>query len=338
MSMVCPQCKQSFEKNIDCPSCGCRLMFQLTTYRGDMATTPVSSENDWPHTPWGRIVVGLLLAQGLAYGVQHLFTAGFLASDESLRSVWMTLWGLVLLHVLQGMSLMVGACLSGAGQHQGTLYGSLIGLIHGLIFLFIQRQSGQILTPVVVYGQPILFAAFGTLGGRIGMLIWQPTPIVDLGGNQDSHPSFSWAVFSPLRFFAGPVHLGRVLVGMLIVIIGVLWSNMILTFILDASGILSRTSHLQDRLLVFEISALATLMGAGLAGATTFNGLKQGLCVGIGSSVILVGIQLGSPKAVLETTLFMILSTMILTLAGGWFGGQLFPPILQKRRRKIFEC
>jgi hypothetical protein len=112
----------------------------------------------------------------------------------------------------------------------------------------------------------------------------------------------------------------------------------ILSFILNASGgALSITTHLQDRLLLFEISALSTLAGAGIAGASTFNGLKQGLCVGIGASVILIGIQLGSPTAVLETTLFMILSTTVLTLAGGWFGGQLFPPVYHKRRRGVYD-
>lgn len=332
MSMVCPQCNQSYEKNLECPTCGCRLLYHLSTSRSE-AQGSVEREENWQHTPWGRIVVGLLLAQGLAYGTQHLVTAGLLISDDA-SQLWTTLWGLVLLHLLQGLSLMVGAALTGAGQHQGTLYGSFIGLLHGLIFLFVQRQTGHILSQVAVYGQPILFAAFGTLGGRLGMLIWHPTPLLKLGSLSDNIPGFCWSVFSPARYFTGPVHLGRVMVGVAIVTVGVLWSNVILHFVLNASGgTLSITTHLQDRLLLFEIAALATLVGSGLAGAITYNGLKQGLCVGIGSSVILAGIQLGNPNAVLETTLFTILTTMILSLAGGWFGGQLFPPVLQRRRR-----
>ena len=92
-----------------------------------------------------------------------------------------------------------------------------------------------------------------------------------------------------------------------------------------------------DRLSRRGFLSVGALAGAGLAGATTRNGLKQGLCVGIGSAVILVGVQLGSPKAVLETTMFMVLSTIFLSLAGGWFGGQLFPPIIERRRRGSYD-
>lgn len=339
MSMVCPQCNQSYEKNLECPSCGCRLLYHLSTAGRVESGSLVEREEGWQQTPWGRILVGLLLAQGLSYGIQHLLTAFFLASDDGSDSVWMTLWGLVLLHVLQGLSLMVGAALTGAGQHHGTLYGSFIGLLHGLIFLFVQKQTGHLLTPVAVYGQPILFAAFGTLGGRIGMLIWQPTPLLPGSSTAEKGSGFfSWAMFSPGRYFAGPVHLTRVCMGVAIVVVGVLWSSLILTFLLNASGgALSIKTHLQDKLLLLEISALATLVGSGFAGATTFNGLKQGLCVGCGASVILFGIQMGSPNAVLETTLFTVVSTMLLTLAGGWFGGQLFPPIFARRRRGVYE-
>jgi hypothetical protein len=276
-----------------------------------------------------------MLAQGLAYGSQHLFTAGFLVHDQTNGSspVWATLWGLVLLHVLQGTSLLIGAALTGAGQRQGMLFGGLIGLIHGLIFLFVQQHNHEELSLVAACGQPILFAAIGALGGRIGMLIWTPTPLLPMTQN-DHAPKIPWNALSFLQYFEGPVNLGRVVIGILVVVIGVVWSNLILSIIINASGgALILSTHLQDRLLLFEISALATLAGSGLAGATTWNGLKQGLCVGIGSSVILVGIQLGSPSAVLETTLFMVISTMFLSLAGGWFGGQLFPPVCQRRRR-----
>jgi len=296
--------------------------------------TSAGKDDYCEQTAWSRLFAGLLLAQGLAYGSQHLCTAGFLASTDGNHFEWATLWGLVLLHILQGMSLLIGAGLTGAGQRQGMLFGGLIGLVHGLIFLIVQGENSESLSLVAVCGQPILFAAIGTLGGRIGMLIWKPMPVLQLGGLPENAPKVPWNALSFLQYFEGPVSFGRVVVGMLVVVIGVVWSNLILSIIIGASGgSLVLSTHLQDRLLLFEISALATLAGSGLAGATTWNGLKQGLCVGMASSVILVGIQLGSPKAVLETTLFMIISTMFLSLAGGWFGGQLFPPVAQRRRR-----
>src|SRR5262249_7410290 len=109
-------------------------------------------------------------------------------------------------------------------------------------------------------------------------------------------------------------------------------------FIIEISdGALSSASHFQDRMLLMEISALVTLAGAAFAGATSYNGLKQGLCVGVGTCVILAGIYLGNAKAPLEATALSLVSTLILSLAGGWFGGQLFPPVIPKRRQQIHE-
>src|ERR1700692_253893 len=98
MSMVCPQCKQDFDKQTDCPTCGCRLLYHLTSFSSPSSP---SAEDNWQQTSWGRILVGLVLAQGLAYAAQHLYTAGFLARDDA-NSEWTTLFGLILLHVLQG--------------------------------------------------------------------------------------------------------------------------------------------------------------------------------------------------------------------------------------------
>src|ERR1700677_1392572 len=90
MSMVCPQCKLNFDKQVDCPTCGCRLMYHLSAF--DSPPSGVRDDN-WQQTSWGRIAVGLLLAEGLAFGSQHLVTAGVLASDEG-NTLWPTLLGL----------------------------------------------------------------------------------------------------------------------------------------------------------------------------------------------------------------------------------------------------
>jgi len=38
----------------------------------------------------------------------------------------------------------------------------------------------------------------------------------------------------------------------------------------------------------------------------------------------------------LETTLFTVMGVMIMTMVGGWFGSQLFPPIQARRRRNSY--
>jgi hypothetical protein len=288
--------------------------------------------SQWQQTPWGRMVVGLILAQGLAYGLQQLLTAGLLASGEH-SSTWTSWGGIVLLNGLQGACLLVGGALCGAGKQRGILYGSFIGLVNGLLFLMFHRQTNEMPSEYVLYGQPILHMAFGALGGMIGSLIWRPIPAFQVPeiGNANKPVAKAQPMF---QAFSGPIYWGRVCLGTFVVVNGIVWSTGILNWLMSASqGSLEIKSNLQAQLIGWEVCALATLVGAGLAGFGTFNGLKQGLCVGIGSSLILAGVQLGNSKAILETTLFMIFGVMIMTMAGGWFGSQLFPPIHSGKRR-----
>src|SRR5690242_14753136 len=97
MSMVCPKCNGAFDEAAQCPECGVRLLYQ-----GKNRPSPGHSDpsSQWQQTPWGRILVGMALAQGLAYSLELLFTAGILAATEQgSNGIWTTLWGLVLLQV-----------------------------------------------------------------------------------------------------------------------------------------------------------------------------------------------------------------------------------------------
>lgn len=276
------------------------------------------------------MAVGLLLAQGLAYSIQQMMTAGFLASGEQ-TNVWSTLWGIVLLHVVQGMALIIGGAICGAGQRHGVVYGSLIGLINGGIFLLVQRHTDEFLTEAAIYGQPLLHLAFGALGGLLGKIIWRPTlTFTPTEPVRPTGPTIS--LRSSFRLLDGPIHLTRVLMGVVVVVIGVMWANVILDFALEASqGKLALRSHLQAQLVSWEISGLAILVGSGFAGACTYNGLKQGLCVGIGAGMVYAGLQVGNPAANLEKAVFMMIGIFTLSVAGGWFGGQLLPPVIARR-------
>ncbi|HWY88337.1 MAG TPA: hypothetical protein VNX28_16615, partial [Gemmataceae bacterium] len=291
MAMVCPQCNRAFEQQLNCPECGGRLLFQANTRSSTPELASAGNLSQWQQTPWGRMAVGLILAQGLGYGLQQLLTAGLLATGEH-PSVWSTLWGIVLLHGLQGTCLLIGGALCGAGKQRGILYGSLIGLVNGLLFLILQRQNGEMPTAIALYGQPVLHMAFGALGGLIGTLIWKP--LAALPVPEPLEGSKPVAIPAPtLQFLAGPIYLGRVCLGVFIVVNGVVWSNAILNWVMSTSqGALEIRTHLQSQLIGWEVCGLATLFGAGLAGSSTFNGIKQGLCVGVGSSIILAGVYL----------------------------------------------
>jgi hypothetical protein len=76
------------------------------------------------------------------------------------------------------------------------------------------------------------------------------------------------------------------------------------------------------RLITWEIKALAG----------EEDGVKQGLFVGFAASVALIGIR--APKERwLEVALFTAVGTFALCRVGGWFGGNLFPPVLKLNQR-----
>jgi hypothetical protein len=337
MPLVCPECKQLYEQNGVCPLCNVVLLYHAANLQTDQTPTPVveGAAPHWQQTPWGKILVGLILAQGLSFGLQQVLTAGFLASGDG-ADVWHTLWGIVLHHAVHAVSLIIGGALAGAGQRRGIIYGAFVGLTSGIISLFWQKHSSAAFASMLVYAEPIIHLAIGAIGGALGMLIWRPIPqLPEMEGSTPVPvPAFN---FSFGNIFSGPVYLGRVCAGAFVIVVGVVWSKAIMEFLLRASnGTLTVSSQLQAQLVSMEVAALFGLLGAGFAGATTRNGFKQGLCVGVAASMIVLGIQIGAPKFTLESGIFTMAGIIIVSMVGGWFGGQLFPPLdPSKRKRRL---
>ena len=337
MALACPQCKQVYDQLSVCPLCNVVLLYHAQDIQGEMPSAPdeEGSPPQWQQTPWGKIVVGLILAQGLIFGLQQMLTAGFLISGDG-TDIWQTLLGVVFHHAIYAVSVIIGGALTGAGQSRGIIYGAVVGFASGVLSVFMHDHKNEAFPSLLVYAEPIIHLATGAIGGGLGMLIWRPVPkLPDLGG---STPTPIPAVPFSMTFgsaFAGPLHVGRVCAGAVLIVIGVVWSAAILEFLLRASnGTLTISSKLQAQLVSMEINALIVLLGAGFAGATTRNGLKQGLCVGLCASIVVLGVQCSNPKFILETAIFTFGSIAIVSLVGGWFGGQLFPPIIARRRRR----
>src|SRR5207244_5203404 len=115
------------------------------------------------------------LAKGRNQVLGQLCMAGFLvARDEPTASVWATLTGLVLLQALQAASVFAAGLLTGAGQRRGLLFGAVVGVWNGVFLILIQFWTGQPLTTIDLFGEPVLQVAFGALGGLEGGLIWRP--------------------------------------------------------------------------------------------------------------------------------------------------------------------
>jgi hypothetical protein len=270
----------------------------------------------------------------LFYGLRHLVTGILLASTEaSAEEVWGDVRTLLIIQALQLLGLIVGGILAGGGQRSGLVLGAVVGAWNGVLAVMLGQNPAQGLTLVGLYGQPLLHAAIGALGGWLGALIWKPIPT-----------SAVPTVLVPLRkktpkrrspLFAGRVAWIRVLLGAAFAVGGTLAATFIFQKVMDLSaGRMSSTPALQDKIITWEIKALALLVGGALAGSTTANGLKQGLLVALAACVVLVGVQAPRTEAWFEVTVYTALSTFTLCAVGGWFGGQLFPPLLKLDRRR----
>jgi hypothetical protein len=184
---------------------------------------------------------------------------------------------------------------------------------------------------VALCGQPLLHAAFGALGGWAGRAVWKP-PEPKVPGDGPARKAGVARRRAPL--LAGPVAWFRVALGAAVAVAGCLCAASLFNFLLDASaGKLSTTSVWQDRVIIWEIQALAVLVGSAAAGYNTPNGLKQRLFVGATVGVVLMGLQLALNRATPEVATVTVAVAFGRSVAGGWFGGQLFPPAVRFKGR-----
>ena len=331
MAMVCPKCNGSFEQRWQCPTCGVRLAYQ-SGHRPNLAVEAPSSP--WGQTPWGRILVGVVLSQGLYYGLRQFATAGLLmGGEQSAHSVWSTITGLIVLQGIQGLCLIVAGMLAGAGLRQGVVFGGIVGVWNGLLSVVVQSLSGWPFTAVTLLSQPILHTAVGAAGGFLGSRIWKPLPILAGPSTPQVAPPIApaqlrRAVLGTVRL--GPYPSGRCLGGRRHHL-----AHAILEMVLEASnGTLDITDHLQASLVTWEVTGLAMLAGSALAGAGTANSLKQGLGVGAAVAIALLGFCIGIRHDTLDDLILTVACSVALGLVGAWFGGSLFPPLDKRLKHK----
>ncbi len=323
MSMLCPQCSTFYEQRLHCPACGVRLLYRDSRdHTGRWGAS-------WRQTPWGRIFIGIVLAQGLFYGLRHLYTGVLLglqaqgAAPESLASVS----NVLLLQALQLIALALGAIMAGACQRSGLILGCMVGIWNGVFSVLF--GPAEFRSAVALYGQPLIHAAFGALAGWIGSTFWKPIPASGTSRVIRKQPLPKRAV----ALFAGPIAWIRVCLGSVIAVLGTLAAKILLDWMLDHSGgRLATSTDLQDKIVTWEIQSLAVILGGAFAGALTSNGFKQGLCVGLLTGIGLACLSSSSHHSTVELIALTPIGAFGLSLVGGWFGGELLPPVVPKVR------
>jgi hypothetical protein len=252
---------------------------------------------------------------------------------EAVEQMGTTASGFLLLQGVRIVALLCGVLFAGSGQRSAIFLGAMVGAWSGALSVFLLHGPSLQLTPTSVLGQPLLQAVIGALGGWIGSVIWKP-PAPETAPEMPRARKRSF-LSRQKSLFTGRVAWFRVGIGVLLAVAGTLTATIFFEKILDLGhGSLATTDDAQDRLIVLAIKALALLLGGTLAGATTSNGLKQGICVAVGSSIILIGIEMNFLQRWLPMAGLTLVGAFSLSLAGGWFGSQLFPPIVKARRAR----
>jgi hypothetical protein len=329
MATVCPRCATTHEHPHLCP--GCAEPLDLSDPNQPV---PESSPVRWQDSPWGRILIGLLIAQGLFYGLRHLFAGISLAvwSSADAPDESAAIWGFVLSQTLQAATLLIGGVLAGSGQRGGAMLGAVIGVWNGVLTAITQSSVGQPFSAVALYGDPLLQTALGALAGWLGSAIWKPLPEEEPRGPRPTTRKAPKRQRTPL--FAGRVAPVRVTLGTALAVAGSLCASALFNLIESiAETHQAGADRTLDRVVTWEIKALAVIAGGALAGCNSPNGMKQGLIVGIATGLILSAVDSSAGESWLEIAGVLLVSSTFLAMAGGWFGSQLVPPIVPYKRR-----
>ncbi len=319
MAMYCEHCHKPRPEALVCSICGGPL-------RPGQAPAVTGPTDAWMASPLGRVLLGLLLAQGLFHAARSLATGILLVcfGPEAVEAFQNSLVGVVFWQVVQGLALLAGTAPIGSGDPFGFFYGMLVGLGNGLICTAFPLVPGTASGNLASFCLPLIQAAVGLFGGWLGSLIWLPAPeIVTIPVRKAQ----AWV--RPL--LKGPILWTRVAIGAAITIAGAISAGALFDAMLEAGhGRLATSSYLQDRIFTWEIKILLLLLGGAIAGANTMNGFKQGLVVGVASALALALLPRYS-ASILEGLILFVATVSFCTL-GGWFGGQLLPPILRRLR------
>ena len=324
MPVVCSRCSNHFEPGRPCPRCGAP---SPVVVNGN--ASPVGHGPRWQQTVLGRLLIGLVLAQGLFYALSHLLTGFLLASHEGEGDIWADPRNVFILFSIQLFAVLVGGVFAGSGQRLGLFLGVMVGVWNGVASSLLRQNPAGDLVSLGFFTQPLFQCGAALVGGLIGSMVWRP--IIDAPPARLAPTKKAAKRSTPM--FAGPIAWGRVALGCVAVVCASIYAARLFDRILDLSGNkLGTGDDFQDLLITWEIKAFLILLGAFVAGVATKNGLKQGLIVGLLASSILVGIQAPMTHSLVRLVVFTISGTVGLCLVGGWFGGQLFPPVMSRHR------
>ncbi len=356
MQLFCPDCQTAFAGTPLCPKCGVRLIAPQESFVRAVVVPTQELPDPVQTTFLGRVVLGTVSALGLFLALRE-FALAF--HGGGIIDVF-TLCGLRLAAVA------AGGLLTGAGRANGAQPGFAAGLFAGVLLTahdVVLSGGTELWWPIgLAVGFPLVAGATGRIGSRIWPApmdlpqVATPSAVTASRASTLSRLSES----TDTRRGERPTVWLRILIGGLIAFAAVVASDQIRLFLAKASSGLFNTGGVNRAAAVgAQIAAIILVLGGMVAGANTGAGLRHGFYTALFTALNLFGAVLvrGTPDYPPITGLFayldmpiqsffnpqsaaVILAFLIgLVTAGGWLGGQLFPPLAPAwmRKRKLHQ-
>jgi hypothetical protein len=354
MLLFCPACQAPFPNASRCPRCGGLLLMPHEVAPDKKPRTAAEAAPVRP-TLVGRVLVGTALGIGGYLALRRLVIGAVLAVDSDPNQWWISSTGLIADQSLQGMAVVFGALIAGAGQSKGSTTGGIVAAVCGLLFLGYDLAGGADPKNLSLYLQPAVLVALGLLGGLLAAMVWSPPPqfILGLPGAGKLSSLQLNEVADSVR--KRPTSWPRVLIGATVMVVGITVADDLRMNVQRYSGGLFHSSPREAHFITWQLALLLGLGGAMLAGADTGVGTRHGLYAGIVAGLGLYGLsaqrgiehlfppvkfwltKLSVPLEAInapETAAAIIASVVLLGIGGGWMGGALWQPIVPEHMRR----
>ncbi len=338
MRGYCAKCAGTFDGQMLCPNCGVQLIEDTA---GPTSSRPLPAvvgdePSDGPSFA-RRLFVGTLLTIGLYHGLKHaanaygIYSTGEVAPDP---------WPLVEL----GFALLGAGFVAGTANRRAEVAGLLLALGAAGAW-FGPTYSEDPPTIQTLIGLPMAFAVIAMFGGLVGRYVVPPAPKLPAIGPFDGR-----AIEVPKRSPRARMSYPKVLLGAILVVAGTVFAD-------DIRQSMSRAfagrggGFTAVKLIGWQISAIAGLLGGALAGAQSRAAIRQGLAAGIVAAIGTIAVYHARGFGTFPVTEFWMdqlelgeigpvvylvvgVGVALATAIGGGLGSQIWPP---KGRREPGE-
>ncbi len=341
MYLFCPRCNSQHLASSRCPRCSSRLLSPGEA-QDVLSASPAAPPPPAQPTAAGRVVVGTLVALGVHLALREGVQAGVNVAGgiDSMTMLWANF-------ALRAVGAVVGGMLAGGGRKRGFANGVAVGVVSALAWLGFDAFPDWLfdLTRLAAAGSLVVG---GGIAAALGGWLWPP-PVEVKVPEQSRGSSLLRLKPTAERKTTRPVGWVRVIAGATLAVCGVLLaSEMRLAMTKMPQGFFNNLTGATSARIDGLLAGFAVVLAGVVAGAANARGWRQGLIAGAFAAVGVMAagtLPAGPPPAVTWTADALgfgyqpqqgaaVVGAVVLTLmtAAGWFGGQLFPVLSQKKR------